>query len=184
MDLRKERTNVLLMQALIELLKEKTFEKITVSELCERAMIRRVTFYKHFSDKYDLYAYVVRTLKNQFEDKNDIQINKNDLKSFQIAMFDSTLKFVEQYPYIIKSLLQSNLSQLLFDILSNEIEKDVLYHLQNKINVDDSMIKYPEVTATMMTGAMINVIKWWTTSNNNIPRTEIIRVYEDFFNWK
>ena len=36
------------------LLEEQAFEKITVRELCDRAMVHRTTFYKHYADKYAL----------------------------------------------------------------------------------------------------------------------------------
>ncbi|WP_217598084.1 TetR/AcrR family transcriptional regulator, partial [Cohnella sp. GbtcB17] len=32
----------------------RTFESPTVAEICERAMVHRSTFYKHFEDKYHL----------------------------------------------------------------------------------------------------------------------------------
>ena len=39
---------------LIELMKEKPFEKITVTELCEHTDINRSTFYMHYEDIYGL----------------------------------------------------------------------------------------------------------------------------------
>ena len=39
------------------LLSEKTFEEITVGELCENAQYPRATFYNYFDDKYDLLNY-------------------------------------------------------------------------------------------------------------------------------
>lgn len=35
-------------------LSERAFEEITVKEICERAMVHRTTFYKHYEDKYAL----------------------------------------------------------------------------------------------------------------------------------
>ena len=51
MDLRVQKTYRALFGAFTELLEEHRFEDITVAMLCERAMIRRTTFYKHFADK-------------------------------------------------------------------------------------------------------------------------------------
>lgn len=44
------RSKRLIRQAFVELLREKTFEKITVKELVERADINRSTFYAHYPD--------------------------------------------------------------------------------------------------------------------------------------
>ena len=57
MDLRIKKTYLSLHNAFVELLEEKRFEDLTVNELCDRAMIRRTTFYKHFADKYEYFTF-------------------------------------------------------------------------------------------------------------------------------
>ena len=47
-------TRRMLEDGLIELMKEKPFEKITVTELCEHPDINRSTFYMHYEDIYEL----------------------------------------------------------------------------------------------------------------------------------
>lgn len=59
-DPRIQRTRKLLTQAMGELLGEKSFQSITVSEITARATLNRVTFYAHFRDKYDLFEYFIR----------------------------------------------------------------------------------------------------------------------------
>ena len=60
-DPRIKRSRQWLQQALQDLMMEKSFEAITVHDLAERAGVNRVTFYNHFSDKYALLGYSVRT---------------------------------------------------------------------------------------------------------------------------
>lgn len=55
-DLRVRRTHKLLWEALMGLMTEQDFETISVKEICDRAMVHRTTFYKHYEDKYDLLA--------------------------------------------------------------------------------------------------------------------------------
>lgn len=57
MDLRIKKTYRALFDAFTELLEEHRFEDLTVAMLCDRAMIRRTTFYKHFRDKNDYFAF-------------------------------------------------------------------------------------------------------------------------------
>lgn len=59
MDLRKARTLKYLSQSLIELMGEKPLAQITVSEICDNAMVRRATFYRHFKSKDELLSYVL-----------------------------------------------------------------------------------------------------------------------------
>src|SRR5690606_26290859 len=56
-DPRVVRTRRLLVDALNELMGEKSFDAITVSEIATRATLNRVTFYAHFQDKYALLEY-------------------------------------------------------------------------------------------------------------------------------
>ena len=48
------RTKRILKQTMIQLLADSSFEQISIKQLCETAGISRVTFYTHYSDKYDL----------------------------------------------------------------------------------------------------------------------------------
>lgn len=59
-DLRIQKTERALMDALSALLGDRGFDEITVSDLCDEAMVRRATFYKHFQDKYDFMAFCVK----------------------------------------------------------------------------------------------------------------------------
>ncbi len=54
MDLRVKRTLRLIQDAMIGLMGERGFERTTVRDITERAMINRATFYLHYEDKYDL----------------------------------------------------------------------------------------------------------------------------------
>ena len=53
-DKRIKKTKKYLKDTLIQLLNESPFEEITVTRICQAADISRITFYSHYSDKYDL----------------------------------------------------------------------------------------------------------------------------------
>jgi AcrR family transcriptional regulator len=53
-------------KALISLLEEKSFEYITVSELCKRAGVNRSTFYLHYENMVDLLNETARFLFDDF----------------------------------------------------------------------------------------------------------------------
>jgi AcrR family transcriptional regulator len=66
-DLRIVKTKRALSSAFLQLLREKHFEEITINELCDRAEIRRATFYKHYTDKLNFLACFTRSLRDQFD---------------------------------------------------------------------------------------------------------------------
>ena len=51
-DRRYQRTCQAISDVMWQLMKEKDFTQISVSEIAERANINRVTFYRHYEDKY------------------------------------------------------------------------------------------------------------------------------------
>src|SRR5215467_6437225 len=61
-DLRVRRTHKLLWEALMAELALRPFEEITVKAICERAMVQRTTFYKHYEDKYALLEQGIRQM--------------------------------------------------------------------------------------------------------------------------
>ena len=67
-DRRIRRTRTLLTNALILLLKTKSFHDITVKELCETADINRGTFYLHYDDIYDMMGQLEIEIVTRFEE--------------------------------------------------------------------------------------------------------------------
>lgn len=66
MDLRILKTKNTLYQTLENLMRNKTFEEIKVSDICSEALINRSTFYSHYNDKYELLVDFINVLKEEF----------------------------------------------------------------------------------------------------------------------
>lgn len=58
-----ERTDRAITNALISLLKVKSFEKITVQDILDETPVNRATFYAHFHDKYE----IAERMLNEYE---------------------------------------------------------------------------------------------------------------------
>lgn len=58
-DIRYLRTEKMIFDALTDLLSEKPYDKITVQDIADRAMINRATFYAHYADKDELYHFII-----------------------------------------------------------------------------------------------------------------------------
>lgn len=74
--------------ALLQLLKEKPMEEITVTEITSRANVGRVTFYRNFTKKEDLIIYKLTVLGKQFgqnhpfRERNDVRYAAQQLFTF------------------------------------------------------------------------------------------------------
>lgn len=86
-DKRIRKTKKNLKTMLITMLAEQPFEKISITELCNRAEISRITFYSHYSDKYALVDEIFQDMlalgTKEYEKKqNETNLSRNEIKSY------------------------------------------------------------------------------------------------------
>lgn len=82
-DARVRYTRMIIEQCFLELLREKPVSKITVTELCDRALINRATFYKHYQDipqlleklEEDLFGQILEMFQDQAENMETMLLN-------------------------------------------------------------------------------------------------------------
>lgn len=114
MDKRILKTKKCLKDSLIELTKEKSFEKITVKEICDRANTGRGTFYTYYNDKLDLlqdcFVDTQNTIMERFHEET---LGKNlDLRDSIIVLFDIILDLQDAFDMADK-LITSGYEMLL-----------------------------------------------------------------------
>ncbi len=154
LDLRVRRTYTCLMNAVLELLKEKNFEDITVNELCDRALVGRGTFYKHFSDKYEFFSFVLGEMFGYYLKEAEKEIRDDDPRSYYKAFFSAYIHFVETNKGSFGSLTSSSVTAVMLfttsDTLCNKIED----HFRRDIEQGYSLCLSPTAAARFLTGAM------------------------------
>lgn len=62
-------SKLILKNALIDLLQEKSIETITIHELCQKATVNRTTFYKYYGSQYDLLANIEKDVFDEVEER-------------------------------------------------------------------------------------------------------------------
>lgn len=96
-------------KALIALLEEKTFEYITVSEICKKAGVNRSTFYLHYENTVDLLNETVRFLLNDFSSYFNIDI-KDITEKFKESSLDELNFISDKYLHPYLSYIRDNKS--------------------------------------------------------------------------
>lgn len=124
-DLRKQKTRKALETAFFELSETKWIEDITVGDICERAMVRRATFYKHFADKYEFFAYVM----NNFQRNTNLQQNANPkditMAEYCLNICRSYIRNYQEHPKMVRRLMNSKARQPYTDILIAQIRNAI-----------------------------------------------------------
>jgi len=162
-DLRVIKTHKALTDAFWQMLSEKKFEDIAVNELCDRAMVRRATFYKHFADKFDFFAFVVRGKQAEFDTQIWQQTDDARPQSSYLGVIQHTLDFLNSNKKLAQTVLESNMLPTVLDILSKQITIDITQKLKEDAQNGVPLPASPEVMAHFFTGALVYTARWWVT---------------------
>ncbi|MFW6679793.1 TetR/AcrR family transcriptional regulator [Lacrimispora sp. AGF001] len=179
MDLRIQKTYMALTSTFFELLEEKRFEDITVNELCDRAMIRRATFYKHFGDKYEFFTFIIREIQAEFDQEIAGSLDTDMPIDFYITIVRRVIIFFTEREKLIQSVLKSECFPSLLRILSEQVEFDILQKLKEDAEKGYKLIADPEVMAHFFTGAILETLQWWLTRKKPISLESVERQIVD-----
>lgn len=126
MDRRIIRTKKALKGALLDLLKEKEFEAIKTTEICERALVSRNTFYNYYADKYallaDCFSEYETVFEKHFNEKQEQNNANKDVKQGFLNLIDTFFETEQIYAPI--SILSSfDLAALYYRAIMHILEK-------------------------------------------------------------
>jgi len=171
--------------ALISLLKKKSFEYITVSELCEAAGVNRSTFYLHYETIGDLLEETARYLLTEFSSYYDI--NSVDFVQNIKTKDEEELKFINA-KYLTPYLTYVKENKEVFAVaLSNKkflgfekVYKQMFEHIFNPIL---EKFKYPETHRKYVMMYYLNgitaIITGWLDDNCEAPIESVILIIKE-----
>lgn len=173
-DLRVRRTYKLLSQALLSLLLEKSFEEIFVTDICERAMVHRTTFYKHFEDKYHLLDFCVKELIRTFEGDSDNLSSFENMKDYYMGLIRKSLIYMmDNKKLFLTGILRAGNNSVL-PMLNRSV-----YHLIESKLIDNEKLGYHHkipcpIISQFYSGALISASIWWLESDTPISIDEMV----------
>ena len=172
LDRRVRKTRKLYEDALIELLKTKDINQVTVTDLSEIADMNRGSFYTHYDDIYDL----LESIENQMLGELT-QIAATAPCEGEIFLFEeeftnivNALKYVEANKEIFRVLLNDQGSLLFLNRLQNVFSEKLLSRLLT-LSVSDE--KYNTILTSFYMAGFIGAIQEWLKNDFNITAFEL-----------
>ncbi|MBD7936250.1 MULTISPECIES: TetR/AcrR family transcriptional regulator [Cytobacillus] len=171
-DPRVVRTKRMLTDALIALIEEQGFEKVTVQAITKKAMLNRATFYLHFTDKYDLLEQstddmiveLKEAMKTSFIASKGTYAAETPNESF-IQLFTQ----IGAYDYIYRVLLSESTMPHFRDKLTTVLSEFIADGM-TVMQPDDNLLTIPrEMAIRFYASAFLGVIIWWL--KNDCPYT-------------
>jgi len=180
LDLRVQKTYKSLIETFEDLLHEKEFEKISVTEICDAAMIRRPTFYKHFLDKYDFLTFFIKHKMNLIFDNAFQKLDSLDGEgyNFFILVFEQLLNQFDNLLDLIFSL-QMN-SDIIIELEGiQEYGQSILRNHVNTGENNSNIAMVKEYKGQIIMGITIQSVYWYKNNRNKISHEEIIKLYRE-----
>ncbi|WP_145433738.1 TetR/AcrR family transcriptional regulator [Staphylococcus hominis] len=159
-DLRVQRTKKALITTFSDLLETKSFDNITIQDLCEKANVRRSTFYRHFNDKYDLLNHIVGTLIEYFRTLHLPEIDPKDPRQFFNKFMKDILFFISDNKTMVKSVISINIYSEVYQILYNQIYAVVKRQIEFDKQIGQFYID-EFIYGEFLTGGILSVILNW-----------------------
>ena len=171
--------------ALIEILKTKSFEYITVSEICKKAGVNRSTFYLHYENTKDLLEETIHNMMDNFV-SYFVPDGKISPINFEESQKDKLVFISEEYlmPYL--SYFKEN-RKIFLTVFENGklfgFEETYKKLFDNIFDPILDVFKYPESERKYVMAFYLNginsIIMEWIKEDCVKPEKEVVKIIND-----
>ncbi|KOY15031.1 TetR/AcrR family transcriptional regulator [Paenibacillus xylanivorans] len=167
-DLRVFKTKKSIKSAFITLVPKKGYQRITVQDIADEAMINRNTFYLHYEDKHDL---MDKLCRDSMENLNVcLSLNTLDIytinKEMLTSILDNIFQNIESDLDFFKVMLDLNSQPIyLTEVLKN--------YILNAFG-DQYQEKDMKVGLEYIVSGLVGIICLWIRESNNLKHKTIV----------
>lgn len=144
---REALVDVYITEALLLLLKKKEYKDISITEICKKAGVTRMSFYRNFESKDDILLKKVRTVTDNFLKESAISYKNDTVSSYFIKLFTHMKQQIE---------------------LCNALHKAGLIHIIkdefDRVFLNTYRQEYDEYKSVFIAGGIYNVFLFWFTN--------------------
>ena len=172
-DRRVERSQQLIREALLSLIREKGFEALTVQEIIDRANVGRATFYAHFDNKDDLLVSGFEDLRASLKARQREALSRgrtieDRVFGFSQDVFAHTNEYRDVFRVMVGKRSGTTVERLLHKLVADLVREDV------RESVDAERNAVPaEALVQFIAGALFGMLMWWLDDKAKLSATEI-----------
>lgn len=173
-DIRTIKTKAAIKQAFETLMKDNSFDKLTIQKICDEANVNRVTFYNHYQDKYDLFKeYLDKILMDIFNSSKEAYEISTEPNLFFKTLFNKIADLCFDNKNILMTLEYQGNSIMAYIIQNTAFEK-----LNNLVanHFDAAKLRYPaNAVSAFLIGGFTNITSFYLNSKT-ASKTELINL--------
>lgn len=161
-DKRAYASSRLVRDALFELVKEKPYDKITISDICRESTVSRATFYRLFDNMDDVVAWQVELFAQHFEKVVADQPNDRTMEIF----FEQWMIHAD----ILDLIIEIHREDILYTAHLNHAER-----LRERLHLEGEFSDYHAAAMSML---MIGTLTTWAKNGKRETPQELVATYK------
>lgn len=167
--MQRKKSKQLISIAIYQLMFTYPYNKITVKMICEKAGVSRMSFYRYYSTKEDVF---INFADERFEDFYDKYMDKN----ITIGSFiRNVVTYFKKYQRQISILDKAGCAQ----ILITQFETYAAYIIRNAKSLSVFQYENNPLAIPYYAGGFYNVLVHWSKNGFKISEEEVTRMLEE-----
>lgn len=140
LDARIRYTKMVIKDTFIALLKEKPVNKVTVKQICDLAEINRATFYKYYSDPFDLLDKIELEMLSQLQ--SNLKISPRSFREIFIFIMVNIRADGERYQVLTSENGDSKFPGRIFSLYYEHIREELSKQFPNLSSIQQEWLYY------------------------------------------
>lgn len=180
-DRRVMKTRMVIQDALFNLMQEKSYNKITIQEIIDRANVGRSTFYSHYETKEDLLLSCVEHLL-EILNQYIMDYLEMDEKQPRLLPVVELFDHIKENSKLMKGLIKAESSDLFFNKVQSYWNSNIDGYIKAKLPTNYEPPIPIVLLTNHITSTLINLLKWWI--NHKMPYTseQMDRYFQELVN--
>ncbi|MCB0125062.1 MAG: TetR/AcrR family transcriptional regulator [Caldilineaceae bacterium] len=160
-DRRSARSQQLLYQALMDLMLEKRYDKITVQDIIDRANVGRSTFYAHFQDKEDLLVTNFERMLESFSAHWLAHGEERQSNGKHVMSVAALFRHTQEYHTLYKALVWGRGIDLIYQQAQRYFSGRVATTLQTMMPPGMEPTMPLPMLANHIAATLGSLLRWW-----------------------
>ncbi|MCY7939610.1 TetR/AcrR family transcriptional regulator [Bacillus inaquosorum] len=163
-DRRILKSQAAIKKAVVELMSEKSFDDITIKDICDRADLSRKTFYLRYIDKYDLLDKLIEEHLNELRELCEIEL---EMELDYIEGYQIWFEFFEKNYLFFSTMIVSKGSPT----FRNRFLEFIIEEVKGEVNTAEGINigLNEEVFVQFFSSAFVGLVEWWFKNRMPVP---------------
>jgi AcrR family transcriptional regulator len=175
-DRRVQRTRQLLHDALIALILEKGYDKITVQDIIDRANVGRSTFYAHYLDKQDLLESGLARLREELG-RNLAGDDATESAEWMLLPSLALFRHTGQHHDLFRAMIGGTGIDLVIKTIDEALTGHAQALLDQLVARRGQPSVPPRVIVTYVVGALLALLTWWLDNDMPYPPEQMDQMF-------